>query len=62
MCVRPSREHSELLAKHPRMHVMAIRSEGRDTSRYRLRLFARKLGRVSPASPLDAVRQGVGPA
>jgi hypothetical protein len=39
------------------------RSACRDTSRYELRLFERKLGKISPASPLDAVRQvGVGPA
>jgi hypothetical protein len=42
---------------------MAIRSDGRDTSRYELRPFERKLGKISPASPRDAVRQvGVGPA
>lgn len=51
----------ELLAKHPRMHVVAIRRDGRDTSLYELRPFERKLGEISPASLLDAVRR-VGPA
>jgi hypothetical protein len=47
----------ELLAKHPRMHVMVARNDGHDTSRHELRPFGRKLGKISPASPLDAVRQ-----
>jgi hypothetical protein len=53
----------ELLANYPRMHVMAARSDGRDTLRHKLRQFRRKLGKISPASPLDAVRHvRVGPA
>jgi len=45
------------------MHVMAIRCDRRRTSRYELRPFERKLGKISPAGPLDAVlRLGVGPA
>ena len=51
----------ELLANYPWMHVVAIRSDGRDTSLYELRPFERKLGEISPASLLDAVRRE-GPA
>jgi DNA-binding transcriptional LysR family regulator len=47
----------ELLAKRPWMHVVAIRSDGRDTSLYELRPFEHKLGEISPASLLDAVRR-----
>jgi hypothetical protein len=47
----------ELLAKHPSMHVVAIRGDGRDTSLYELRPFERRLGEISPASLLDAVRR-----
>jgi hypothetical protein len=44
------------------MQVMAIRSDGRDTSQYELHLFERMIGETSPASLLDAVqRVGVGP-
>jgi hypothetical protein len=51
----------ELLAKHPWMHVVAIRSDGCATSMYELRPFERELGEISPASLLDAVR-GAAPA
>jgi hypothetical protein len=51
----------QLLADHPRMHVVAIRRDGRDTSLYELRPFERKLGEISPASLLDTVRR-LGPA
>src|SRR5262245_2956462 len=47
----------ELLTNNPRLRVVAIRSDGRATSLYELRPFERKLGEISPASLLDAVRQ-----
>jgi hypothetical protein len=47
----------ELLATHPWMHVVAIRGDGRDTSLYELRPVERKLGEISPACLLDAVRR-----
>jgi hypothetical protein len=52
---------AELLANNPRMRVVAIRSDGRATSLYELRPYERKLGEISPASLLEAVR-GAGPA
>jgi DNA-binding NarL/FixJ family response regulator len=50
----------ELLDHHPRLHVMAVRRDGRDASLYELRPHERRLGGISPAVLLDAVRR-VGP-
>lgn len=47
----------DLLARHPWMHVVAIRDDGRESSLYQLRPVERKLGEISPASLLDAVRR-----
>jgi len=47
----------ELLDQHPRLHVMAVRRDGRDASLYELRPCERRLGDISPAALLDAVRR-----
>jgi hypothetical protein len=47
----------ELLGRHPWLHVMAIRRDGSDASLYELRPFECKLGEISPATLLDAVRR-----
>jgi hypothetical protein len=47
----------ELLGRHPWMHVMAVRRDGRDASLYELRPFECKLGEMSPETLLDAVRR-----
>lgn len=51
----------ELFARRPWIHVVAIRRDGRDTSLYELRPSERRLGEISPATLLDAVRRA-GPA
>ena len=47
----------ELLDHHPYLHVMAVRRDGRDASLYELRPHERRLGGISPAIILDAVRR-----
>ena len=46
----------ELLAARPRMKVLTIRDDGRETFLYELRPFQIQLGQVSPQTLLDAVR------
>lgn len=47
----------ELLGRHSWLRVMAIRSDGGETSLYELRPFECRLGEISPATLLDAVRR-----
>jgi uncharacterized NAD(P)/FAD-binding protein YdhS len=51
----------ELLDHHPRLHVMAVQRDGRHASLFELRPHERRLGEISPAVILDAVRRA-GPA